>query len=66
MIISHALNKCDIFFRELETVCFRVDELAPDLIDKVKYVLHGDFSHIQDMKTHADEWANKVKFLLKF
>ena len=62
-LVSHASNKCDIFFRELETVCFRVDELAPDLIDKVKYVLHGDFSHIQDMKTQAEEWANKVKYL---
>ena len=50
-------------YRELETLCYRVDELAPDLIDKVKYVLHGDFSHIQDMKTHAEEWSNKVKYM---
>ena len=52
-------------YRELETLCYSVDELAPDLIDKVKYVLHGDFSHIHGMKTHAEEWANKVKYMVK-
>ena len=45
----------------METLCFDVDELAPEVIDKVKYVLHGDFSQLQEMKTQSQEWAQKVR-----
>ena len=51
-----------IFYREIESVCYEVDELAPELIDKVKYVLHGDFSQLQDLKRQSGEWAHKVSF----
>ena len=49
------------FFRQNEALCFAIDELAPEVIDKVKYVLHGDFSQLQELKTHSQEWAQKVR-----
>ena len=52
------------FFRQNETLCFTIDELAPDVIDKVKYVLHGDFSQLQELKTHSQEWAQKVRLMI--
>ena len=48
------------FSRQNEALCFAIDELAPEVIDKVKYVLHGDFSQLQDLKTQSQEWAQKV------
>lgn len=60
MFIRVAVPLIVAFYREMELVCYRVDELAPEMIDKVKYVLHGDFSQLQDMKTQAEEWAQKV------
>ena len=41
-------------------LCYSVDQSAPELLEKAKYVLHGDFSLLTDMKTKADEWATNV------
>lgn len=47
--------------KELEALCSDVDQLAPELLEKAKYVLHGDFSQLNAMKTQADQWATKVE-----
>ncbi|XP_053407384.1 uncharacterized protein LOC123547184 isoform X2 [Mercenaria mercenaria] len=47
--------------KELESLCYCVDQSAPELLEKAKYVLHGDFSQLNGMKTQADDWATKVE-----
>ena len=44
----------------MEGVCFEVDGMVPQLLDKVKYVLHGDFSDLTAVKQQGDDWAIKV------
>ena len=42
-----------------------VDELVPELTDSAKYVLHGDFSQREALKTQSDQWALQVLFCSK-
>ena len=52
------------FSRQNRALCFAIDELAPEVIDKVKYVQHGDFSQLQELKTHSQEWAQRVRLVI--
>ena len=37
-----------------------MDELASELVESGKYVLHGDFSHLTVLHKQARDWAGKV------
>ncbi|KAK3597757.1 hypothetical protein CHS0354_006116 [Potamilus streckersoni] len=49
--------------KSIRDLCFEVDQLAPQVIDKAKFVLVGDFSQLQDMHKQSEEWGTKIEKL---
>ncbi|KAL3863862.1 hypothetical protein ACJMK2_005589 [Sinanodonta woodiana] len=49
--------------KSIRDLCFEVDQLAPQVIDKATFVLVGDFSQLQDMHKQCEEWGTKIEKL---
>ncbi|XP_046568621.1 uncharacterized protein LOC124277012 [Haliotis rubra] len=45
---------------EIERLCGELDQLAPETINKAKYVVAGDISEVANLQHTADAWADKL------
>ncbi|XP_067657935.1 vinculin-like [Haliotis asinina] len=46
--------------KEIESLCEELDQLAPQTINKAKFVVAGDISEVANLQHTADTWANKL------